>query len=158
MCSPQGPVFVLYTLTVYQTKERSRCKLSIRLELCQFSDKFWKTWRAEIKKLITLSRLGIILTCDIRCDILSDEITSLEINPYSRWRTFNHFRTLYVRIWDECFLYGQKACNTATPPFTNSSESTSRTGHNTGQSLVPPFVSSCCAERCEEGWPHWTHT
>lgn len=76
-------------------KREPNANASSRLELhvCQFSDRFWKTWSAEINKLITLSRLRIILTCDIHCNILCDEIISLEINPYIRWRTFNHFRS-----------------------------------------------------------------
>lgn len=65
-------------------KREPNANASSRLELCQFSDRFWETWSAEINKLITLSRLRIILTCDIHCNILCDEIMSLEINPYSR--------------------------------------------------------------------------
>lgn len=84
---------VIHTQSIRPNRDPN-AEFSIRLELCQFSDKFWKTLRAEINKLITLSSLHIILTCDIPWDILCDEIIALEINPHGRWRTFNHFRNL----------------------------------------------------------------
>lgn len=135
-------------------KREPNANASSRLELhvCQFSDRFWKTWSAEINKLITLSRLRIILTCDIHCNILCDEIISLEINPYIRWRTFNHFRS-QVQESGMNLQWG-RVYNTATPP-SSVLQSTSRTGHNTEQSLL--FLLFCCAERCEEEWPLWTH-
>lgn len=67
-------------------------------------------------------------------------LISLEINPYSRWRTFNCFRTSSVRILGECMV-GKPA--TLPPlPSTDFPEFASRTGHKAGQSLMPPFISS----------------
>lgn len=143
-CSSQGPVFVLYT--VYQNKKRPKWELSIRLELRQVSDKFFrKTWRAEINKLITLSSLHIILTCDIPWDILWDEIIALEINPHGRWRTFNHFRSL---MWGNLgwvvFTWWQSLqhCHSSLHQFS--------WVYYTKQPLVPPFASSFLM--CTEMW------